>query len=230
MHWVCCCSLPIWRRSPLEKGPIIGQFLPRPWSTPGLSLPKRLNTGAGPWVLHPYQVSSKSIERFWKVENVKVYRRTGDGRCAMTIAHLSLWLRWANKNEWIIIEMTEVHVLGYSTSIYRLFLIHRPFHILEVGPVLKIKFALNLTKDNLAQWHNDQKKKKKKKNPLSPILYPKLNIGIFEASKLFTCIFIQLRHVITCFEGTFWASLFHFENFFVLLRITDEDSVPEMRI
>ena len=35
-----------------------------------------------------------------EVENVKVYRRTddgrtNDGRCAMTIAHLSLWLRWA---------------------------------------------------------------------------------------------------------------------------------------
>ena len=35
-----------------------------------------------------------------EVENVKVYRRTttddgrtDDGRCAMTIAHLSLWLR-----------------------------------------------------------------------------------------------------------------------------------------
>ena len=37
-----------------------------------------------------------------EVENVKVYgrrrtdgRTTDDGRCAMTIAHLSLWLRWA---------------------------------------------------------------------------------------------------------------------------------------
>ena len=34
-----------------------------------------------------------------EVENVKVYGRTNDGRCAMTIAHLSLRLRWA-KNRW----------------------------------------------------------------------------------------------------------------------------------
>ena len=40
-----------------------------------------------------------------EAENVKVYRRTttddgrtDDGRCAMTIAHLSLWLRWAKNN------------------------------------------------------------------------------------------------------------------------------------
>ena len=57
MHWVCCCSLPISRRSPLEKGPLIYLFLPRPGSTPGLCLPKSLNTGAGPRVLHPYKVS-----------------------------------------------------------------------------------------------------------------------------------------------------------------------------
>ena len=56
MHWFYCCSLPIWRRSPLEKRPLIDLFLPRPGSTPGRNLPKSLNTGAGPWVLHPYQV------------------------------------------------------------------------------------------------------------------------------------------------------------------------------
>ena len=44
-----------------------------------------------------------------EVENVKVYsrrrtttdRRTDDGRCAMTIAHLSLWLRWAKKRYYL---------------------------------------------------------------------------------------------------------------------------------
>ena len=30
--------------------------------------------------------------------------------------------------------------------------------------------------------------------------------------------------------GTFWVSLFNFINNFVMLRIADEDSVPEMRI
>ena len=34
---------------------------------------------------------------------------------------------------------------------------------------------------------------------------------------------------LACF-GTFWASLFNFSNFFVWLRITDEGSVPEMRV
>ena len=34
-----------------------------------------------------------------EVKNVKVYGRMDDedGRCTMTIAHLSLWLRWTNK-------------------------------------------------------------------------------------------------------------------------------------
>ena len=61
MHSIYCWSLPIWRRSPLEKGPLIDLFLPSPGSAPARGLPKSLNTGAGPWVLYPYQVSSRSI-------------------------------------------------------------------------------------------------------------------------------------------------------------------------
>ena len=107
MHSVCRCSLLVWRRSFLKKGTPRDLFLPRPGSAPGGICPKNNNTCKGPWVLHPYQVSSKSIKRFWrrrwKCESLQTddgrtdEGRTDDGRCAMTIAHLSLWLRWAKK-------------------------------------------------------------------------------------------------------------------------------------
>ena len=95
MHSVCCRSLPVWRRRLLKKGTPCDQFLPRPGSAPGRIWPKNNNTCKGPWVLHPYQVSSKSIKRFWirswKCESLQTDDgRTDDGRCAMTIAHLSL--------------------------------------------------------------------------------------------------------------------------------------------
>ena len=107
MHSVCRCSLPVWRRSFLKKGTPRDLFWPRPGSAPGGIWPKNNNTCKGPWVLHPYQVSSKSIQRFWrrsrKCEKFTDGRttdgRTDDGRCAMTIAHSSLRLRWAKKKQ-----------------------------------------------------------------------------------------------------------------------------------
>ena len=85
MHSVCCCSLPVWRRSFLKKGTPRDLFLPRPGSAPGRIWPKNNNTCKGPWVLHPYQVSSKSIKRFWRrSRNVNSLtddrRQTTDGR------------------------------------------------------------------------------------------------------------------------------------------------------
>ena len=107
MHSVYCCSLPVWRKSFLKKGTPRDLFWPRPGSAPEGIWPKNNNTCKGPWVLHPYQVSSKSIERFWrrswKCESLRTTtdgRTTDDGWCAMTIAHLSLRLRWANKRKW----------------------------------------------------------------------------------------------------------------------------------
>ena len=108
MYSVCRCSLLVWRRSFLKKGTTRDLFLPRPGSAPGRIWPKNNNTCKGPWVLHAYQVSSKSIKRFWrrsrKCESLRTTDdgrttdgRTDDGRCAMTIAHLSLRLRWAKK-------------------------------------------------------------------------------------------------------------------------------------
>ena len=61
-------------------------------------------------------MSTLSLSSFTKihqgsgeVENVKVYGqtddngRTDDWRCAMTIAHLSLWLRWAKNRDGMIL-------------------------------------------------------------------------------------------------------------------------------
>ena len=86
MHSVCRCSLPVWRRSFLKKGTPRDLFLPRPGSAPGRIWPKNNNTCKGPWVLHPYQVSSKSIKRFWrrswKCESLRTTTTDGwtDGR------------------------------------------------------------------------------------------------------------------------------------------------------
>ena len=66
----------------LEEGDPRDLFSPRPGSAPGRIWPKNNNTCKGPWVLHPYQVSSKSIKRFWrrsqKCEKFTDGRRTTD--------------------------------------------------------------------------------------------------------------------------------------------------------
>ena len=114
-HWYAfslLLYLPVWRRSSLKKVTPSDLFLPRPGSATGRIWPKNNNTCKGPWVLHPYQVSSKSIKRFWrrswKCEKITPDRRrrgrTDDGRCAMTIAHSSLRLGWA-KN-WLLYPLT----------------------------------------------------------------------------------------------------------------------------
>ena len=100
MHLVCCCNLLVWRRSSLKKGTPRDLFWPRPGSAPGRIWPKNNNTCKGPWVLHPYQVSSKSIKRIWrrswkcKLSNGRTDdgRTTDAGQRVITIGHWSLWL------------------------------------------------------------------------------------------------------------------------------------------
>ena len=131
MHLVCRCSLPVWRRSFLKKGTPSDLFLPRPGSAPGWIWPKNNNTCKGPWVLHPYQVSSKSIQRFWrrsrKCEKFTDGRtttddddgRTDDRRCAMTIAHSSLRLQWAKKS-WRARENEPLPFRYYPNSVTKI--------------------------------------------------------------------------------------------------------------
>ena len=55
MHSICCYSLPVWRRSFLKKGtqwPISAPLWISPWADMA-----HLMACAGPWALHPYQVS-----------------------------------------------------------------------------------------------------------------------------------------------------------------------------
>ena len=67
--------------------------------------PKKHKLGGGRWDLASYQVLLNSVQRFQrrsrKCESLRQTdgRTTDDGRCAMTIAHLSLRLRWAKKRE-----------------------------------------------------------------------------------------------------------------------------------
>ena len=74
--------------------------------------PEKHKLGRGLWDLASYQVSLNSVQRFQrrsrKCESLRTDGRrtpddgrTDDGRCAMTIAHLSLRLRWAKK-PWIL--------------------------------------------------------------------------------------------------------------------------------
>ena len=99
MHSVCRCTLPVWRRSLLKKGTPRDLFWPRSGSAPGRIWPKNNKTCKGPWVLHPYQVSSKSIKRFWR-RSRKCEKFTPDGR---TYCHS---LSTISKSS----DMEEVHV------------------------------------------------------------------------------------------------------------------------
>ena len=63
-----------------EEGDPRDIFWPRPGSALRRIWPKNNNTCKGPWVLHPYQVSSKSIKQFWrrswKCESLRTDGRT----------------------------------------------------------------------------------------------------------------------------------------------------------
>ena len=102
VHSVCYFSLPVWRRSFWRRGPSV-TFLTRPGSTPGRIWPKDNNTCKGPWVLHAYQVSSKSIKRFWRSyltdrRRTDVRRRTTDNTWSKATSQqrrqksITLWL------------------------------------------------------------------------------------------------------------------------------------------
>ena len=83
--------------------------------------PEKHKLGRGRWDLASYKVLLNSVQRFQrrsrKCESLRTDDdgRTDDGWCAMTIAHLSLWLRWAKK---YLIEKweSEIKVLIMSSS------------------------------------------------------------------------------------------------------------------
>ena len=115
MHSVWRCSLPVWRRSFLKKGTPRDLFWPRPGSAPGGSGRKTTTLVRD----HEYFIPTKfhqnpSSGSGEEVENVKSLRtddgrrtdgRTDDGRCAMTIAHSSLRLRWAKKRTQLLSDV-----------------------------------------------------------------------------------------------------------------------------
>ena len=71
--------------------------------------PEKHKLGRGRWDLASCQVSLNSVQRFQrrsrKCESLRRTDdgRTDDGRCAMTIAHLSLRLRWAKNPTYLSI-------------------------------------------------------------------------------------------------------------------------------
>ena len=69
-------------------------------------LPEKHKLGRGRWDVASCQVSLNSFHRFQRRSRKCESLRTDDGRCAMTIAHLSLRLRWA--------KIPRNYSLGYS--------------------------------------------------------------------------------------------------------------------
>ena len=84
MHSVCCCSIPLWRRSSLEKGPLIDVLWPCSGSAPRRILPKseyKLEWGFPNGTKYPPRqpIPNRAI----LPNRARVYRRTDrrtDGR------------------------------------------------------------------------------------------------------------------------------------------------------
>ena len=64
MHSLCCCSIPLWRRSSLKKGPLIDVLWPCSGSAPRRIWNKSEYKWEGSWVLYPYEVWWISIKWF----------------------------------------------------------------------------------------------------------------------------------------------------------------------
>ena len=81
-------------------------------------LPEKHKLGRGRWDLASCQVSLNPVQQFQrrsrKCESLRTDGRT-DGRCAMTIAHLSLRLRWAKTRE----RKQKVYIVFVLVSFYR---------------------------------------------------------------------------------------------------------------
>ena len=100
MHSVCCCSLPVWRRSFLKKGTPSDLFLPA--LDPPLDGSGRKTTTLVrdlEYFIHTKFHQNPSSGSGEEVENVNslMERRTTDGQRVITIGHWSLWLLCPNK-------------------------------------------------------------------------------------------------------------------------------------
>ena len=115
MHLVCRCSLPVWRRSFFKKGTPVTYFGPTLYPPLGGSGRKTTTLVRDHEYFIPTKFHQNPSSGFGaEVENVKSLRTdddddgrtdgrtTDDGRCAMTIAHSSLRLRWAKKRKFKI--------------------------------------------------------------------------------------------------------------------------------
>ena len=128
IHLVCRCSLPVWRRSFLKKGtPPLTYFCPALDPTLGGSGRKTTTLVRDHEYFIPTKFHQNPSSGFGEeVENVKSLRtddddgRTDDGRCAMTIAHSSLQLRWAKKktvlNFYYMIEFNLFFVFQFNLA------------------------------------------------------------------------------------------------------------------
>ena len=109
MHSVCCCSLPVWRRSFLKKGtPPVTYFCPAldpPLDESGqktTTLVRDLE-----YFIHTKFHQNPSSGSREEVENVNSLtddgrRTTDNGQRVITIGHWSLWLLCPNKTLWCV--------------------------------------------------------------------------------------------------------------------------------
>ena len=82
----------------LEEGDPPWHIFACSWSAPGWIWPKNNSTCKRPWVLHLYQVSSKSIKRFWR-RSWKC--ETVDGRTDGRTSDCALWQYGSGELKWI---------------------------------------------------------------------------------------------------------------------------------
>ena len=125
MHSVCPCSLPVWRRSFLKKGTPVTYF------GPALDRPLGRSGRKTATLVRDHEYFMHTIGGFIRVqsigsgEEVEIFKlvygrttttdwRTTDGD-AMTIAHLSLRLRWAKKPT-VLLHLMTVASLVYLVT------------------------------------------------------------------------------------------------------------------
>ena len=76
--------------------------------------PEKHKLGRGRWDLASCQVSFNSVQQFQRrSRKCESLRRADDGRCAMTIAHLSLWLWWAKKRVFAVLPPSTLKSLHW---------------------------------------------------------------------------------------------------------------------
>ena len=157
MHSVCCCSLPVWRRSfPRDL------FLPRPRSAPGRISSSGWKTTTLvrdlEYFIHTKFHQNLSSSSGEEVKNVIVWW-TDDRRRTLrmiTIGHWSLWLLCHKKNEIVVFRNVRI-VKDYECWVYNGVEIDVLYELCYLGIALNYNGKLHVSQKQLAHRLNVEK-------------------------------------------------------------------------